>query len=195
MIQLVDLDAPIVSASGLGGFCVGARIARYRRLLSAAATQYDRIEAKWAEVWTAPWSVKYSVGEVYDLTYDELVEMVEGIKRGDLSIGDSPVTELVPAVEIYVDVRIARIYMLRATSAYRGTFGDIAVGMTVREAHALEPRIRYDHPMDELVLDDDVGIGFALPAYDPLPEEVPDLAIEGIEVYEPRLTTRGGITF
>lgn len=96
-------------------------------------------------------------------------------------------------IEAAVDFRNGKIFKLIACSGYRGRlFGRIAVGMPVREAMLLEPRLYYSEP-EELILCRGVeGLAIDVPETDPPPDLVPDLAIEAISVYAREVSTAAG---
>jgi hypothetical protein len=203
LIRLLDLSAPIFPGRGLAGLRVGRKVRRYGDLLFAAHQQYDggpgQEAPDWCHFWMEPWAVRYRFGQVWGQTDEDFVAMADAMRAGDFDAADryskSPRDGFDANVEMYVDVRHGRIYMLRAVPGYQGTLGEVGVGMTVGEAMELEPRLRYDELRDELWLGDEQGVGFELSESDPPPEIVPTLRIEAIEVYAIRLTTRGGIRF
>lgn len=203
MIELLDLSAPIVSGRGLAGLKVGARLTKYRDLLNAARDQYGDFEdggrSDWCHFWMEPWAIRYRLGQVLDQTDEEFVAMADAVGRGDWDEAERhlayPEEDFKPTVEVYADVRVARVFMLAALPGYDGTARGVSPGMTVAQAMAADSRVRYDELLDELRVDDEEGIGFRLSEVDPPREAVPDLVIEAVEVYAPKLTTRGGLTF
>lgn len=96
-------------------------------------------------------------------------------------------------VELYVDIRNGKIFKLAAGKGYRGKFcGNIFVGMIVRQAMAIEPRLYYDDSNEMILCKDVAGLAMEVPESDPLPETVPDMNIESIVVYATEIDTPMG---
>ena len=91
-------------------------------------------------------------------------------------------------VEIAVDVRNGKVFKLIALPGYRGRlFGQIRVGMLVREAMALDQRFYYDE-VEELILCRGVpGVAMDVEAVDPPPSLVPPMPISAISVFIPEI--------
>jgi hypothetical protein len=87
-------------------------------------------------------------------------------------------------VRCAVDVRNGKVFKLIATKDYKGKFGDrVHVGMTVKDAIAVEPRLFYSEAEECIFCKGVEGIVFDLPLEDPDPSEVPSLVITSIAVY------------
>ena len=96
-------------------------------------------------------------------------------------------------VELAVDVRNGRVFKLIARHGYGGTlFGAIRVGMTVRDAIRLEPRLDYDEAEGALVCRGVDGLQIDLDDPDPPPDLVPDLTIDAISVFAREIATLRG---
>jgi hypothetical protein len=96
-------------------------------------------------------------------------------------------------VELYVDIRNGKIFKLAAGKGYKGKFcGNISVGMLVRQAMAVEPRLYYDESNELILCKDVAGLAMEVPEVDPLPETVPDMNIESIIVYATEIDTPKG---
>jgi hypothetical protein len=97
------------------------------------------------------------------------------------------------AVEVAVDIRNGKVFKLIAHAGYKGAlFGRVTVGMRVRDAIAVEPRLYYN-PAEEFICCEGVsGLAIDLPVIDPLPREVPELIISSIAVYASEIATLQG---
>lgn len=96
-------------------------------------------------------------------------------------------------IELYVDIRNGKIFKLAAGKGYRGKFcGNISIGMAVRQAMAIEPRLYYDESNELILCKDIAGLAMGVPEIDPLPETVPDMNIESIIVYATEIDTPRG---
>jgi hypothetical protein len=97
------------------------------------------------------------------------------------------------AVEMAVDVRNGKIFKLIANAGYKGTlFGRIMVGMRVKEAIGIEPRLYYDQAEQFIYCEGVSGLAIDVPVIDPFPREVPDLIISSIAVYAREIATLQG---
>lgn len=96
-------------------------------------------------------------------------------------------------LEIGVDVRNGKVFKLTAGPGYQGLLcGKVGVGMNAGEAMRREPGLRYDEAEEAIMLDGCPGVLLDVPAVDPLPEAVPDLAISAISVYAPEAFSPAG---
>lgn len=97
------------------------------------------------------------------------------------------------AIEIAVDVRNGKVFKLTACAGYKGKlFGKITVGMSVRQAMALEPSLYYDEA-EELILCKGIkGLSIDVPEVDPPPDKVPGMLIHAISVYAEEIMTGPG---
>ncbi|MEK6300445.1 MAG: hypothetical protein AABO41_06955 [Acidobacteriota bacterium] len=87
-------------------------------------------------------------------------------------------------VVVAVDVRNGKVFLLSASLGYRGyLFEHIFVGMKVKDAMVLEPRLYYDEA-EELILCRGVpGLSLDVAEIDPPPESVPAMTISAINVF------------
>ena len=91
-------------------------------------------------------------------------------------------------VAVAVDVRNGKVFKVIASEGYEGKlFGKIHVGMSVREAMALEPRMYYDEAEEGLYLKGCPGVVLEVPEDDPWPREVRSYPISAISVYAPEV--------
>ncbi len=96
-------------------------------------------------------------------------------------------------IELYVDIRNGKIFKLAARKGYQGKFcGKIHVGMMIKQAMALEPKLYYDESEEVILCKDVVGLAMEVPEIDPSPEAVPDMNIETIVVYVAEIDTPNG---
>ncbi len=97
-------------------------------------------------------------------------------------------------VESAADVRNGKIFRLSAFAGYRGKlFGQIEVGMIVRDAMALDPRLYYDEAEELLLFRGAEGVSLDLPEVDPDPADVPNCPIHAISVFAREITTPDGL--
>jgi hypothetical protein len=82
---------------------------------------------------------------------------------------------------IAVDVRNGKIYKVCAMFGYTGLlFGKLRVGMNIKEAMSLEPRLYYDEAEELLFIKGIKGLSLGVPASDPYVHEVPSMRIHNI---------------
>lgn len=87
-----------------------------------------------------------------------------------------------------VDIRTGLCYLITIESHKDGiTPHGIECGMTVPEAQERDPTLYLDETYEALYSKRDEGIGYVLDADDPLPDELPHLSIERIEIFHPQL--------
>jgi len=99
------------------------------------------------------------------------------------------------AIEVAVDVRNGKIARVTAARGYTGMLDNgVHVGMTVREAMAVDNRLHYDEPSELILRRGESGLSLALAERDPFPDAVPALRIVAISVYHPVLDTKAGQT-
>jgi len=92
-----------------------------------------------------------------------------------------------------LDVRNGKVFKLIAAEGYKGKFGDrIHVGMNVRDAILVEPRLFYSEAEECILCEGVEGIVFDVPVQDPDPSEVPSLVISSIAVYAVEAFTAAG---
>jgi hypothetical protein len=96
------------------------------------------------------------------------------------------------SIEAAVDVRNGRIFKLIASREYKGGFGDVHVGMLVRDAIRVNPHLYYSEPEECILCEDLSGLVFDVPVRDPDPFSVLDLAISHIAVYASEIETPEG---
>lgn len=87
-------------------------------------------------------------------------------------------------LQVDVDVRNGKIFQLTAKEGYRGLlFGDVGVGMRVRDVLERHPDLYYDEA-EEVILSHTIeGVCLVVPDIAPPPELVPDMEIADIGVY------------
>lgn len=92
-----------------------------------------------------------------------------------------------------VDVRNGKVFKLIAYRGYLGKLlGQICVGMSVREAMKIEPRLFYDEAEEVIACKDVPGLTIDIPEIDPPIELVPDLFIHAISVFVTEIRTVSG---
>lgn len=96
-------------------------------------------------------------------------------------------------IAVGVDIRNGKIFKIMAYQGYRGKlFGKIRVGMLIKEAMELEPRLYYDEAEEVIFCRDVPGLVIDVPEIDPPPELVPGMAIKAIVVNAPEAFTSAG---
>ena len=104
-----------------------------------------------------------------------------GIYSTQYLISDSP-------IEIYVDTRTGLIYKISAVNGYKGKFDNsVGIGTSAKNVLGLGKHFYYSE-LDEVILSSQIdGIAFELNENDPLPEEIDELNVEAITVFNPDL--------
>lgn len=93
-------------------------------------------------------------------------------------------------IEAAVDVRNGKVFKLLAYRGYSGKlFGKIYVGMPVKVALEIEPRLFYDEAEEAIFCQDVPGLVIDIPEIDPPPKLVPDMFIDAISVFAPEAFT------
>lgn len=96
-------------------------------------------------------------------------------------------------MSIAIDVRNGRVFKLIAGMGYRGTlFGRIRTGMSLAQAMALEPRLRYDEFEETVVCRGIEGVCLDLPRVLPSVDDAPAAPIESICVYATEILSAPG---
>lgn len=96
-------------------------------------------------------------------------------------------------VEIAVDVRNGKIFKLIAGAGYKGKlFDKITVGMRVRDALEVEPRLFYDEAEEAILCRDVQGVTVDVPEIDPPLNLVPEMNIHSISVFANEILTLQG---
>jgi hypothetical protein len=96
-------------------------------------------------------------------------------------------------IVVCVDVRNGKIFMLSACEGYKGVLWEkIFVGMKVKDALALEPRLYYDEAEELILCKDCPGLSIDISEIDPPVELVPELPITAINVYADEIWTSPG---
>lgn len=131
----------------------------------------------------------------------DIQELISGrgfTKKGSFDLV-SPFTALYrlgPANEeigISVDVRNGKIFKLTAYQGYQGKlFGLIEVGMRIKDAIKLEPKLFYDEAEEHIRCEGVEGLAIDVPEIDPPPELVNEMIISAISVYAKGITTLEG---
>lgn len=87
-------------------------------------------------------------------------------------------------VAIAVDIRNGKIFMLSAGKGYKGAlFRNVFVGMKVKDALVLEPRLYYDEAEEMLLCKGCLGVSIDISEIDPPLESVPETTITAINVF------------
>jgi hypothetical protein len=191
VIPLLDLGLPIEPGGGLGGFRVGAHITEYAEVLAAR-----ELDGSGDEV-VGSWTVVYKFPQVYESSeseFDRLVTHIEGVSRrrktGHVETIDSDVIPDAPSgpdvIHVSVDVRDGCVVGVSALVGYRGAlFEQVRTGMTFGEVLRLEPRVYYDDSDDQVRVRQSPGVTLQFDRSDPTAEELSDLLIVGIDVFDP----------
>ena len=96
-------------------------------------------------------------------------------------------------IEAYVDIRNGKIIKLAAHKGYSGKLcGKIQVGMLVRKAMTIDPRLYYDEAEELIRCKGVAGLALEVPQVDPPLEAVPEMNIESIIVYASEIDTPKG---
>lgn len=97
-------------------------------------------------------------------------------------------------IEAAVDVRNGKIFKLTAYAGYEGKlFNEIKVGMRVRQAMQLEPRLFYSEAEEKILCAGIQGLAVDVPDIDPLPELVEEMVIYAISVYAEEIMSAQGM--
>ncbi len=71
-------------------------------------------------------------------------------------------------IEVAVDVRNGKVFKLTVYAGYQGKlFNEIIVGMTVRQAMQVEPRLFYDEAEESIFCEGVSGLSLDVPEVDP----------------------------
>lgn len=96
-------------------------------------------------------------------------------------------------VTVAVDIRNGKIFMLSAGDGYKGSlWGKIFVGMVVKDAMEIEPKLYYDEAEGMILCKGRPGISIDVSKTDPPPEIVPEMIITYINVYAEETRTLQG---
>jgi hypothetical protein len=176
---LLDLEAPILPAIGLGGLGVGRHVVEYGDLLAEWSSNFDSYRLR-GETWESPasdgdwkrfrmglYEASYRLGQVHSWTDEEDARFHEWLPatRAARAEGRQPpdVEDYVPvlpplgppALDICVDVRDGVVFKLAALWAYPGLLKDtVRVGMTAGEVIERLPDVEYRYDLGALALED-----------------------------------------
>ena len=196
MIPLLDLTLPIEPGAGVAGLRIGTHVTAYREVLRGSNVEYGGTEVH------GLWGVHYRLDQAYETTLEDLEEIraaFEEIKRArlhnepvpDLGELTTQRPELPLSVEIAVDVRDGIVFALSALEGYEGRlFDKIRVGMTFADARAHDPRLQYDHLLDQCRVEGLEGLELFLDDSDPEPEYLDETRITEICVFLPERGTQ-----